>query len=133
MSAKPLSREDILGADDIEIEKVEVPEWGGSVYVKGMTGKERGKLEAANVDQRGKNHRIKLIELRERIAVACVCDENGKLLFTQADVKLLSEKSAAPLQRIVEASNKLSGITEEDMEELAEEMEADPSSVSASG
>ena len=124
---KPLTREEILRADDTVIEKVETPEWnGGYVYVKGMTAAARGKLEATNVDQRGKQHRIKLVELRERIAVVSVCDENGKLIFTQADIMALGEKSAAPLQRIVEVSNRLSGVTEEDIEEMTEEMEENP-------
>ena len=129
---KPLTREAIFAADDTVIVKVKTPEWGGYVLVKGFTGAARGRLEAANVDQTGKNHRIKLVELRERIAVASVCDEDGKLIFTLADVKELSKKSSAPLQRIVEASNELSGVTEEDMEELSEDMEANPSPGSAS-
>jgi len=44
---KALTKEQILGASDIEIEKVDVSEWGGFVYVKGMTAKQRDDFEAS--------------------------------------------------------------------------------------
>ena len=36
--SKILTAQDIFDADDRIVEKVEVPEWGGSVYVRAMTG-----------------------------------------------------------------------------------------------
>ena len=36
-----LSRTDILGAKDLGLTPVEVPEWGGTVYVRSMTARER--------------------------------------------------------------------------------------------
>lgn len=40
-----LSREQILGCSDIPTEIVKVPEWGGEVMVKGLTGSQRDWLE----------------------------------------------------------------------------------------
>ena len=40
-----LSRDDILKAADNEPEEVDVPEWGGSVLVRGMTGLDRAAAE----------------------------------------------------------------------------------------
>ena len=42
-----LSRDDILKAADNEPEEVDVPEWGGSVLVRGMTGRERDAFEVS--------------------------------------------------------------------------------------
>ncbi|MFE3382837.1 hypothetical protein [Streptomyces anulatus] len=44
-----LSAEQILDADDLAIEDVPVPEWGGTVRVKGMSGTERDRFEAGFV------------------------------------------------------------------------------------
>ena len=49
-----LSREDIAQADDIVIEAVDVPEWGGTVLVKGMTGAERDRFEISMLADPGK-------------------------------------------------------------------------------
>ena len=36
-----LDRASILGSDDREIERVPVPEWGGFVFVRNLSGAER--------------------------------------------------------------------------------------------
>jgi len=41
-----LSREDILGADDLERELVYVPVWRGEVFVSCLTGGERDHFQA---------------------------------------------------------------------------------------
>ncbi len=131
-SKKPLSRDDILGAKDIEIEQIEVPGWGGSVFVKSMTGFERDRFEGAIVQQRGKNQGVNMVNIRAKLVAASVCDEDGKLLFSQKDITELGKKSAASLQIVFDLASRLSGITEKDVEELAEEMEENPSNDSAS-
>lgn len=125
-SAKILTRDAILEVQDIEIELVEVPEWGGAVYVKGMTTAERGKVETAVVHKRGKKISTNMAILRETIAAYSVCDEDGNLIFTPADVKQLAKKSAAALDRIFSVARRLSGMDDETIDELTEEMEEDP-------
>lgn len=129
---KPLSRDDILGAKDIVIEEVEVPGWGGSVYVKGMTGFERDRFESAILQQRGKSQGVNMINIRAKLVAASVCEEDGKLLFSQKDITELGKKSAASLQIVFDLASRLSGITEEDVEELSEELEENPSDGSVS-
>ena len=121
-----LKRDDILQADDIKLELVPVPEWDGDVYVKGMTGAERDKFEGSLVIMRGKDKQINMSNIRAKLASMTICDENGKRLFNENDVQALSQKSAAALQRVFEVAQKLSGISDEDVEELAEELKNDP-------
>lgn len=123
---KVLSRQDILSVQDIKLEEVPVPEWGGVVFVKGMTGMERDSFEAAVVQQRGKNMQVNMVNIRAKLAALTVCDEDGVRVFTEQDVKELGKKSAAALNRIYEVASRLSGITESDVEELAGEIENDP-------
>ena len=127
-----LKRDDILNVKDIAIELVEVPEWGGEVYVKGMTGLERDAFEGSIVEIRGKGRRVNMANVRAKLAAQTLCDENGERLFTDADVKELGRKSASALQRVFEVAQRLSGIGEEAVKELTGELEENPTEDSPS-
>jgi len=121
-----LSRDDILKVQDIQIEEVDVPEWGGSVFVKGMTGTERDLFENSIVETKGKSSRVNMRNIRAKLVVQSACDADGNLLFSQKDVEVLGKKSAAALQRVFDVASRLSGISDKDVEELAEGLENDP-------
>ena len=127
-----LNRDDILGADDIQIELVEVPEWGGDIFVKGMTGSERDLFEAGIISVNSKSEKVDMRDIRAKLCAASVCNEAGKKLFNQADIKALSQKSAVALQRVFKVAQRLSGLTDDDVEELAEGLEDIPFVGSAS-
>lgn len=129
---KPLNRDNVLGAKDIKIEQVDVPEWGGHVFVKGMTGVARGHMEVAITEGRGEDREVNLSRLRAAIAAVTICNEDGELLFTTEDIAALNEKSAGALQRVFDVSNRLSGTSKDDVKELSEELEKNPSGDSAS-
>ncbi|MET8824795.1 hypothetical protein ABZX40_17995 [Streptomyces sp. NPDC004610] len=115
-----LSAEQILNVDDLKYEDVAVPEWGGTVRVRELTGTDRDKFESAFVGKDGKSVRAEGLEgYRARLAAASIVDQNGKVLFrSAAEAKRLGEKSAAALQRVCDAATRLSEITEEDVKEL---------------
>jgi hypothetical protein len=121
-----LTRDDILEAKDIKIELVPTPGWGGEVYVKGLNGAERDKFEGSLVIMRGKDKQMNMANIRAKLASMSICDEKGKRLFNENDVQALSQKSAAELQRVFAVAQRLSGISDEDVEELAEELKNDP-------
>lgn len=132
--AHVLTREEILGINDVQLEKMVIPEWGnGTIWVRSMTGETRAHVEASQIKQKGKDTNVNIISLRERVCVGTICDENGDLLFTQADIRELSKKNAAVLDRIVTVAYRLSGIDAEVVKELTEEMDADPSPSFVSG
>lgn len=115
-----LTRDDILRADDIQAEIVDVPEWGGQVRVKGLSGTERDRFEQDSIDQRGKANKLNLANIRARLLVLCLVDEQGNRLFQRSDIDLLGQKSAVALNRVFEAARRLSGLNQEDVDELAE-------------
>ena len=127
-----LTRDAILGASDIQTEDVHVPEWGGTVRVKGLTAAQRDAFEANAMKTRGKNVDLNFANIRARLAALSIVDESGATLFTPADVQALGEKSAAALERVFEACNRLNGIGQSDIEELAKNSEADQSDASPS-
>lgn len=121
-----LSREAILACDDLPQVKVTIPEWGGTVFVRTMTAGQRDRFEQSVTDSPG-------VDFRARLAVLTVCDEDGKLLFSESDVALLTLRSARALSRIFSVAVKLNGITSDDVEELEKNSKAALSGGTSSG
>jgi len=113
-----LTREQIFEVQDLQQETVSVPEWAGDVIVRGLTGAERDRWEDGMIQGRGKKRRIVMLNARASLAALTVVDETGKRLFSNADAVALGKKSAAALDRIFSAAMRLSGLTEEDIEDL---------------
>src|SRR5690606_41735748 len=86
-----LNREAILAAKDLPRELVEVPEWGGAVYVRALTGAERDAFEQSIVEQRGRDARMNLNNLRAKLVALTAVDENGERLFSDKDAELLGQ------------------------------------------
>jgi primosomal protein N'' len=127
-----LTRDAILQAQDLPTEQVHVPEWGGDVLVRALTGAERDRFEQSIVEQRGKSTRMNLQNIRAKLVALTVVDEQGNRIFKDEDVKWLGNKSAAALDRIFEVAQRLSGLRDEDVEELAKNSESDLSDDSTS-
>ncbi len=130
---KLLSKDAILGAADVATEEVTVPEWGGNVLVRGLTGAERDAFESESVQTNGRNTKMNLRNVRARLVVLSVVDGEGKRLFGFHDIERLGEKSARALDRIFAVAMRLSGLREGDVEELAENFGQTPGDVSSSG
>lgn len=111
-----LTKDQILKADDVKRQEVDIPEWGGSVFIAVLSGTARDRFETSIV---GKNGGVNMANIRAKLAAVTVVDENGDLLFDQKDLIKLGRKSGAALDRIYEASQKLNRITDSDVEELA--------------
>lgn len=122
---RELSREDIIAVADRKIERVPVPEWGGAVYVKTMTGTERDGFEEAVMAGRGRNRQVNLENFRAKLCVRTICDSSGKRLFGNADIQIVGEKDARALQRVFEAAQKLNGMTPEEVAELTDDLKND--------
>jgi hypothetical protein len=127
-----LTKEAILAAKDIETRDVEIPEWGGKVRVRALTGTERDKFEQDTVKRKGKDVETNLQNIRARLVVLATVDEQGNRLFGYHDIEALGKKSAKPLDRLFTVAMELSGIRDEDVEELAKNSESDQSDDSTS-
>jgi len=114
-----LSRDEILNKDDIQQENVSVPEWDGDVIVRGLNGYDRDRYEESMVERRGKSFSTNLENIRARLVSLCVVDAEGKRIFADEDIPALGKKSGAALERVFEVARKLSGLRNEDIEELA--------------
>lgn len=114
-----LTKESILASSDLPTEEVPVPEWGGSVFVRTMSGTERDAFEQSIIEGKAaKGTAAKMVNVRAKLAVRVLVDDKGTRLFTDADANLLGSKSGKALDRVFEVAQRLCGIGDKDVEEL---------------
>ena len=129
MAAKKfLNKAEILAIDDLKFEDVQIPEWGGAwVRVRTLQANERDRFEASTVQRNGKKVTTNLDNIRARLCLLCMVDEDGERLFQEEDTFPLGGKSAAALDRIFTVAQRLNGLRDEDVEELAKNSNGDQS------
>ena len=104
-------RDQILASTDIPSEKVQVPEWGVTVEVRGMTGAERTRIMDKAVGQGGE---VNLQFVYPEIVIATSFDDTtGEQIFKPSDRDVLLTKSAVALDRLAQVGMRLSGFTQE--------------------
>jgi hypothetical protein len=103
-----LSRDAILAADDIKTVPVDVPEWGGTVLIKGMTGTARDEFEATN----RRNGEQNLTNIRARFLVRCIVNETGTRIFADQDAAALGKKSSAAIDRLWDIAADMNGTSD---------------------
>ena len=114
--AKYLTREKILEANDINFAEVAVPEWGGTVRIRTISGDLRDGYDL---------YRSKISDsqtnpgYRAFVCAMCCVGEDDKPMFTTKDIQALGEKSSAALDRVFEAADKINGFTSGNIEETA--------------
>jgi len=123
-----LTKDQILKAKDVKFVDVDVPEWGGVVFIKTLTGTERDAFEESII----RDGKANLTNIRAKLCVRTIVNEKGERLFADNDIAVLGAKSAKALDRIFAAAQKLNGITAEDIEELEKNSEAGQSEDSTS-
>lgn len=111
--SKILSAEDILKANDIKVEAVEVPEWGGTVHVRQFSAAVRDQFDAL-LSGNGENDEPDLTNVRGRVLALAVCDPDGKPLFTLEQAEALGAKSDAAIARVYDAAAKLNKLRKSD-------------------
>ena len=127
-----LTRDAILAAATLKTEDVPVPEWGGSVLVRELRGRERDEWEASLAVQRGRQMVPDVANMRAKLVARVVVGEDGEPVFTQQDVYALGELSAAALDRVFEVASRLSGLNPDSLEEMAKNSATAPSDGSTS-
>jgi len=89
-----LTKEQIL-ATSPKLKEVEVPEWGGSVFIRPVTLEEQGKLADLGAKHEKSSAALRIKHCTLSLLQWTVCDEDGKALFTGEDLAGLMNKSSA--------------------------------------
>jgi len=113
-----LTKEQIVAAKDIKTEVIDVPEWGGSVIIREMTGKVREEFEMFVQERRGADDSLNLRGMRTLVLSQTLVDEEGNALFTKDDVAVLGDKNAAVIDRLFTVAMELNKIGDTQMKEL---------------
>ncbi len=113
-----LTLDQILAADDLKPVPVDCPEWGGRVFVRGLSGEARDEIEEMVSGNKS------MVGLRAMVVSRGLCMEDGTPFDMSAQqIDQLGSKSAGVLNRLAEAIQSRSGMTEEDVERLEKNSE----------
>jgi enoyl-CoA hydratase/carnithine racemase len=130
--SKILSKADILGCSDLRFETVAVPEWGGSVRVRTLSGAERDAFEATLMKILNGKRVPDMDNLRAKLLAATVVDEEDKPIFGVHDLVALGRKSAVAIDRIFAVAQRLNAMAPESVEESIKNSMPGPSAGSIS-
>lgn len=124
-----LTLAEILAAVDLPREEVAVPEWGGSVWIRVLTGAERADFELANVRARkaAKDDDAWFRDYGVRLLALSLCDETGKPIASQGEASALAGKSSRVLDRLVDVAVRVNGLRASDVERDAGNSDGTPS------
>lgn len=136
MANKKLATKDqILNAPTRTYEYVSVPEWGGPIRLRSLTGKERDEFESSVQDSPGRRGKGKdnTANFRARLIAKCAVDAEGELLFSNRhEVNLLGEQPAKLLQTVFDVCAAMNGFSDEDVESLVEDFDPEDGGASTS-
>lgn len=129
-----LTKAEILAASDLVTQTVDVPEWGGSVVIRAMSGAQRDAYELS-LTKPGADGKFVIDpeNMRAKLLLYTLVDEQGNPLFTVDDLAALSAKSAAALARVFVAAQTLNGLDRGAVDEAVKNSDGGPADSSHSG
>jgi hypothetical protein len=112
-----LTREQILAVGPPAPMEVHVPEWGGSVFVRQMSAADRDRFETES----SRLHAEDRLAGRQRalVTVFSCADEQGRLLFTLADVEAVAALGSLAVERVATLAMRLNKLSEDEVLEEA--------------
>lgn len=109
-------RDKILAVtNDTPSEQIHIEEWGVDVLVRGFSLGAKDDFLTSVYNPETKKSDIKAFTVGVLIGTA-YDPESGEKLFTESDIPVLKQKSAAAVQRIVDVGSRLSGLTDDAIE-----------------
>lgn len=103
---KELTFDDIVTAEDLPLISIDVPEWGGQVWIRTLTGAERDRYVDLCQKRVGKNDYVDMKGLRMRLLALVLCNSAGVCLVKAEDEPKLGKKSTSVLDRLFKAARK---------------------------
>lgn len=135
----PLTLSQILDANDRPIETVPIPEWGGEVCVRALTGDQRDRYDQYQADKRWPDKdenpeaEADWRGLRAMAVAMALCDEHGAPQeATELQVLQLGAKNGKALDRVFDAVKRISGLSADAVETAEKNSPGDPSGSSGS-
>jgi hypothetical protein len=108
----------LLKATALPRETVYVKELGGALIIQGMSGKQRDEWESSLVKQRRNRREIDTRNVRARLVARCLVNEDGSRMFGDEEADLLGDVRVDVLSQLFTVAQRLSGVSDEDVDEL---------------
>jgi hypothetical protein len=119
---------------DMVTKEVAVPEWRDpssddvpAVLLRVMSGKERSDYESSIITQRGNDRVLNLRYAKVKLVATCLIDPDSfERLFTDAELEILGQRSAAAIERLADEVLALNQMGPKDVEKIAQGLEKNP-------
>ena len=118
-----LTRDQILSLKDLPEKVIDVPEWGGAVRIRSLTLPERFRWLKLQAAQPEGDYEAVLTKASLPMITWSVIDEEGKPLFTEADIGELGRRHPDAIQFVAGEILKLSGLGRDSVEEAEKNSE----------
>ena len=107
-----LSREAILAAEAIKPIRIEVPEWGGYVFITRVSAADWMGIQDSLINEERSN-----AIWTGKVLSLSIVDENGNRLFTENDIPSLMSKSLSAVNRLFRAADSINDFTGKGLKE----------------
>lgn len=111
-----LSREQVIRAIEArgrETVPVEVPEWGGTVFVRRLSYAE---LQEIGLEEGARPSAEQVV----RLVAACLADEQGQRLFSDEEAPQLARADVGAFTRVLLEALRVNGLASAELEEMVE-------------
>jgi len=115
----PIDKAAILGLTSrLKIESVAIDGLPEPLYLRTLTGRERDAFENGCFTQRGKDRVMNTDNIRAKLLVRSICNEQGERLFADNEAEALGNIPADILDTLFAKAQAMSGLAPADIEEL---------------
>jgi hypothetical protein len=117
IDSKDLTIADVFGVEDKLSESLDIPEWGGRIYVRVMSAKERSEIEDLYI--KITDAKKETGKFRKELIRRTWVDKSGNLMIIDDAVAThMMNKSALIIERIFEKACEVNGFRQKDVEVL---------------
>ncbi len=137
LALKVLTSAEFLAIEDADAEWVDLSRWAGDgagVWIRSMTAEERDGYEQGLIKQsQGRNARGGSVEMdlrnaRAKLVARCAvnAEVDGVRIFTDGDAAKIGKKNAPMIDALYDVASRVSGIRQEDLDEVLKDFEDGP-------
>ena len=110
-----LTKDAILQRSDLPYEDVDVPEWGGTVRIRTLTGLEVDSFLVKTSER--PDRKAETVKDVIELLLMCLVDENNNRLFNEKEFEALGKKNWNTLQRLFKIAMDLNALSQKKEDE----------------
>ena len=112
-----LTRDQILATAAPEVFAEEVPEWGGTVWIKRMSCREAEEYQDWLMENSAEDGTMRMLNMRAALLAVVLCNESGERLFAGDDINALGDLDSSVMHRLFLRAKQINSILESAIED----------------